>query len=135
MDRIARIALGLILMAALPAIGAVAQPASAPASQPAATQATSQPASPAATAHVFNETCPIMNLPSDREIHVDYQGQRVYFCCAACPRMFTNNPDRYLDRLPQFAPAAEHGEGEGAPGHPEAAGHEGHAGHEHSETH
>jgi YHS domain-containing protein len=30
---------------------------------------------------------------------VDYEGQRVYFCCAACIEEFNKNPEKYLKKM------------------------------------
>lgn len=34
--------------------------------------------------------------PVDRNVYVDYQGQRIYFCCANSRSDFQLNPDKYL---------------------------------------
>jgi YHS domain-containing protein len=41
-------------------------------------------------------TCPVSGKPIDRDIHVDYQGQRIYFCCAKCPAEFRKDPEKYF---------------------------------------
>jgi YHS domain-containing protein len=44
----------------------------------------------------------------DPNIYTDYRGKRVYFCCLKCKGAFEANPEKYLERLPQFAaPQAE----------------------------
>lgn len=43
--------------------------------------------------------CPVMGAPINREIFVDYQGQRIYFCCAACIDLFKRHPEKYLQEL------------------------------------
>jgi len=68
-----------------------------------------------------NSVCPVMEgNPVDSGIYVDYQGKRVYFCCAACKAAFIKEPQKYLSRLPQFAsgapgdtaePVSDHGGG------------------------
>ena len=40
--------------------------------------------------------CPVSGTPIDRSVHVDYQGQRIYFCCAKCPAEFRKDPEKYL---------------------------------------
>ena len=66
--------------------------------------------------------CPVMGNPIDKQIHVDYQGKRVYFCCADCPGIFKNDPDKYMEKMKaegvvlEDAPAgstAEKDDGEG----------------------
>ncbi len=52
-------------------------------------------------------TCPVMEgNPIDPSLYVDYQGKRVYLCCKPCVKLFTENPEDYLDKLPQFAEQA-----------------------------
>ena len=41
-------------------------------------------------------TCPVMGGPFNKEIFVDHNGQRVYFCCNACVKAFKADPDKYL---------------------------------------
>ena len=48
------------------------------------------------------ETCPIMGSPINEELFVEYQGKKVYFCCAGCPEKFLENPEQYVAKLPQF---------------------------------
>lgn len=65
------------------------------------------PATPATT----QTTCPVMaGNPISKDIYVDYEGRRIYFCCAACPDMFRQDPEKYLaildGRQPATAPAA-----------------------------
>ena len=44
-------------------------------------------------------TCPVGGMAIDKEVFVDYQGARVYFCCDMCPKEFMKNPDRYLKEM------------------------------------
>ncbi|MCL5279762.1 MAG: YHS domain-containing protein [Planctomycetes bacterium] len=60
-----------------------------------------QPAKQAAAGE--QTTCPVMGNPIDKNIFVEYQGKKVYFCCKGCPDMFRANPEKYLAKLPQFA--------------------------------
>ena len=63
----------------------------------------------------------------DPSIYTDYQGKRVFFCCMFCHQAFTKDPEKYLDKLPQFsivnsgahddAPAGHH-EPDDVDGHP-----------------
>ena len=46
--------------------------------------------------------CPVMGNPIDKEIFIEYQGRKIYFCCPGCDDMFLANPEKYLDKLPQF---------------------------------
>ena len=53
---------------------------------------------------VVQSTCPVMlGNKIDPNIYTEYRGKKVYFCCAKCKAAFEANPERYLDRLPQFA--------------------------------
>lgn len=62
-------------------------------------------ASAAATA--AQTKCPVMGNPVNRDIYVDYQGRRIYFCCQMCPDKFKADPDKYLAVLDgQSAPAS-----------------------------
>lgn len=44
-------------------------------------------------------TCPVMGEDIDPKIFTDYKGQRIYFCCKACPPKFKTNPNKYLPKL------------------------------------
>ena len=67
--------------------------------------------------------CPVMEgNPIDKQIFLDYQGKRVYFCCASCKAQFLKDPEKYIVKLPQFTPHVAHSEGI-------------HAGHVHSNGH
>lgn len=57
--------------------------------------------------------CPIMGGKINQEVFVDYNGQRIYFCCAGCPEQFNKAPETYLKKMaaagitPEKLPAAE----------------------------
>ena len=52
---------------------------------------------------IEQKTCPVMEgNPIDPNIYVEYQGKKVYFCCASCKATFLANPEKYLAKLPQF---------------------------------
>ena len=40
--------------------------------------------------------CPVSGHPVDKSAYVDYQGQRVYFCCDKCPAKFKADPEKYF---------------------------------------
>lgn len=44
-------------------------------------------------------TCPVMGGAINPEIHVDYNGERIYFCCPGCPETFMKSPDKYLEKM------------------------------------
>ncbi|MHC4498183.1 MAG: efflux RND transporter periplasmic adaptor subunit [Planctomycetota bacterium] len=46
--------------------------------------------------------CPIMGGPINKDVFVEYRGKKVYFCCPGCEPQFKKNPDKYMDKLPQF---------------------------------
>ena len=47
--------------------------------------------------------CPIMDGNKiDKNVFVEYQGKKVYFCCLQCKGEFEKNPEKYISNLPQF---------------------------------
>lgn len=46
--------------------------------------------------------CPVMGNPIDKDVFVEYEGKKVYFCCQACVDTFKADPEKYLSKLPQF---------------------------------
>jgi YHS domain-containing protein len=55
------------------------------------------------TAATEQTTCPVMGGPIDKNIFVEYQGKKVYFCCKGCVDTFKADPEKYVAKLPQFA--------------------------------
>lgn len=52
---------------------------------------------------VAQTTCPVMEgNPINKAIFVEYEGEKVYFCCAGCPEAFLAEPEKYISKLPQF---------------------------------
>jgi YHS domain-containing protein len=43
--------------------------------------------------------CPVMGGEIDKNVHIDYQGQRIYFCCPACKETFLKEPEKYMKKL------------------------------------
>ena len=43
--------------------------------------------------------CPVTGKAVDRNIHIDFQGQRIYFCSAACPAEFRKDPEKYFAKI------------------------------------
>jgi YHS domain-containing protein len=43
--------------------------------------------------------CPVMGGKINKEIYVDYQGKRIYFCCHACVDEFNKDPEKYLKKM------------------------------------
>ena len=48
------------------------------------------------------KTCPVMEGTINKKLYTEYKGKKVYFCCAGCKTKFEKNPEKYLDKLPQF---------------------------------
>lgn len=47
---------------------------------------------------VTQTVCPVMGEKIDKNIYVDYQGQRVYFCCQGCIDSFNKEPEKYFKK-------------------------------------
>lgn len=67
----------------------------------------SEPVAPAETGKAVSvtiqqTTCPIMGGAINKDIFIEYKGKKVYFCCAGCKEKFKKEPEKYLDKLPQF---------------------------------
>ena len=72
-----------------------------------------QPAAPAdgLINHVDNISCSgvlcrthrpvavMTKMEIDRSLYVDYEGKRVYFCCAGCLPAFEADPEKYMEVL------------------------------------
>ena len=46
--------------------------------------------------------CPVMDQPINKELFVEYEGKKVYFCCPGCEETFAKAPEKYIEKLPQF---------------------------------
>ena len=44
-------------------------------------------------------TCPVLGNAIDKNVFVDHEGQRVYFCCEGCKGEFTKDPAKYMKVL------------------------------------
>lgn len=53
------------------------------------------PAAPA----LVQKTCPVSGKPISKDQSIDYEGQKVYFCCGKCPAKFKESPMKYLPAL------------------------------------
>jgi len=71
-------------------------------SPPPAPVASESGAQPAAAAAAEQTICPVMGGPVNKDIFVEYQGKKVYFCCEQCKAEFNKAPEKYLPKLPQF---------------------------------
>ncbi len=56
-------------------------------------------ADPAQGVVVAQKTCPVMDMPISKAVYTDYEGKRVYFCCEDCIETFTEDTQKYLQKL------------------------------------
>ncbi len=70
--------------------------AAAAVAAPAASAAKSEGHEPTKKAQT---TCPVMGGKIDKKISADYQGKRIYLCCAKCVDTFKKDPDKYIKKL------------------------------------
>ncbi|GMU24008.1 MAG: hypothetical protein AMXMBFR13_40850 [Phycisphaerae bacterium] len=45
------------------------------------------------------KTCPVSGKSIDKDIFIEHEGQKVYFCCKGCPPKFKEAPNKYLPAL------------------------------------
>lgn len=43
--------------------------------------------------------CPVLGNKIDKNVFVDYQGKRIFFCCSGCVGEFKKDPGKYLDKM------------------------------------
>ena len=43
--------------------------------------------------------CPVMGSKINKEVYVDYEGYRVYFCCSSCKESFLKEPEKYMKKM------------------------------------
>ena len=94
----------VLLLAGLILVGLVvvngckkSEPAEAPASTPPPAEETVK-----AAAKVEQTICPVMAGPINKDIFVEYEGKKVYFCCPDCKEKFEAEPEKFIAKLPQF---------------------------------
>ena len=78
--------------------------------------------------------CPVMGGEIDKSVYLDYQGKRVYFCCAGCIESFNKEPQKFIQKMTAEGITLEDAPREtGASAHPPGQRHEGssHAGMDH----
>jgi YHS domain-containing protein len=46
--------------------------------------------------------CPVSGKPINPQASVEYEGEKVYFCCPNCPKAFEADPEKFVAKLPQF---------------------------------
>lgn len=57
--------------------------------------------------------CPVMGGNINKDVYVDYQGERYYFCCPACIELFKKDPEKFIKKMkdqgvtPEKAPAGK----------------------------
>ncbi len=52
-------------------------------------------------------TCPVMGGTINKELYADYKGERVYFCCMACPPQFAKDPEKFINKLKEMGQEPE----------------------------
>lgn len=46
------------------------------------------------------ETCPVLGSKlQNKEVYVDYEGKRIYFCCPGCDKQFLENPEKFIKEM------------------------------------
>ena len=68
-------------------------------SAPAASQAGGGSGQSGAEQEVTQEVCPVMGGEINKDLYVEYEGRRIYFCCKGCPGKFKENPEKYVKKL------------------------------------
>ena len=69
----------------------------------AAAQETGEAVTAQVAAATEQTTCPVMaGSPINKDLFVEYEGKKVYFCCKGCEDTFLANPAQYIAKLPQF---------------------------------
>jgi YHS domain-containing protein len=43
--------------------------------------------------------CPVLGGNIDKQVYMDYQGKRIYFCCQGCDAEFRKDPEKYLKKI------------------------------------
>ena len=43
--------------------------------------------------------CPVMNLPINPKLYVDFEGKRIYVCCPHCLEKVKENPKKFIRQL------------------------------------
>ena len=56
---------------------------------------------------IAQKTCPVMGNPINKDIYVDYNGRRIYFCCNMCPPVFNKDPEKYIKIVDEQLKAAK----------------------------
>lgn len=51
------------------------------------------------TAANIQMICPVEGRKIDKNVYVDYQGKRIYFCCADCKAKFDADSAKYIKQM------------------------------------
>ncbi|MCX5683776.1 MAG: YHS domain-containing protein [Planctomycetota bacterium] len=51
------------------------------------------------TTEIAQKLCPVTGDPISKDIFVDYNGRRIYFCCNMCPAEFKKDPEKYIKKM------------------------------------
>lgn len=86
------LAAGLVLVALAALNGCKKEPQPAPPPAPSAVGAL----------QTQQTICPVMGNPIDKNVYIEHQGKKVYFCCPDCKPKFEADPEKYIAKLPQF---------------------------------
>jgi YHS domain-containing protein len=43
--------------------------------------------------------CPVRGDPINKEVFIDYKGNRIYFCCPSCEDTFKKDAEKYLQKM------------------------------------
>lgn len=68
-------------------------------SGPAASQAGGGSGQSGGGQEVTQQVCPVMGGDINKDLYVEYEGRRIYFCCKGCPEKFRENPEKYVKKL------------------------------------
>jgi YHS domain-containing protein len=52
-------------------------------------------------------TCPVTGDPINKNLYVDYKGQRIFVCCADCIDMVKKSPKKYIKKLESMGQGVE----------------------------
>lgn len=55
----------------------------------------------------LNTVCPVSGRAADAKVTTVYQGKEYAFCCKNCLAKFEKNPEKYLAKMKEGAPAKE----------------------------
>jgi YHS domain-containing protein len=54
---------------------------------------------PKAPEQNINKICPVMGGKTNKNIHTNYKGNTIYFCCPSCIEVFQKDPEKYMKIL------------------------------------